>query len=92
MAQTATKEVLPSIAAFSEAFQDGWKTLESGENTGWPTQYAPREDTLVQFLLTFNAIVETERRNGHDFDYGARWLAGLLAAWLRRTEPYTKGH
>ena len=84
MTQVQKQSVLPGLGAMSDGFKDGYDTASSGEHTGWPIEYAPNERTIVEFVVLFKDVVNYEVAHGRDCDYSIRWMAGLLAGWLRR--------
>lgn len=87
MAQSIT--VRPSILMQSDAFRNGFDVAQRNEDyTGWPIKYAPREDTVVQFVRDMCNILVADGFG----DFETRWIAGLFCGWLVREEAYTKGH
>ena len=72
------------IPSESLAFQDGFMTAISREFVGWNIKLPPTEDTVVEFMRNFLAIVGSDQAGGHDCDFEVRWIAGLFAGWLLR--------
>lgn len=87
--QTMAQSIIirPSIFAQSEAFKNGYDLAQRNDegNIGWPIQYAPTEQTIIQFLKAASDILTAD--NWDDFE--ARWIGGLLAGWMSREVPYT---
>lgn len=83
MSQTATTRlVLPTIAMYSDAFRDGFNQASKEEFTGWTTELAPTEETIVQFIDNLTALLIAEELSVFEL----HWICGLLAGWLRKTE------
>lgn len=74
--------ILPVVTSTSEAFVKGYISAQEHHGTGWPIQYAPRGDSIVQFILQAHQLLEDDCINEdcHEVQY----IAGLLAGWLRR--------
>jgi hypothetical protein len=84
MIQVRKRPVLPGLGELSEAFQSGYDAVSTGEHEGWNVQHVPNERTIVEFLMQFRDIMNSKWASGQDGDDAARWMAGLLAGWLRR--------
>ena len=68
MAQALRKQtILPVVTSRSDAFIKGYLSAQDGHATGWPIKYAPRGDTIVEFLLQAHALLE-------DDDINRDWL------------------
>jgi hypothetical protein len=74
--------ILPVVTSRSEAFVKGYISAQEHKASGWPIKYAPREETLIQFILQAHQLLEDDDVNEdcHEVQY----IAGLLAGWLRR--------
>jgi hypothetical protein len=74
--------ILPVVTSRSDAFVKGYLSAQDNHPTGWPIKYAPRGDTIVEFLLQAHALLEDDGVNEdcHEVQY----IACLLAGWLRR--------
>ena len=83
----ARKLALPVVVMSSKSFRAGYeKAQHTQEHTGWPTQQAPEEKTIVEFLSTAIEMVSSDLATGDDCDYEIRWIAGLFTGWLRRQD------
>jgi hypothetical protein len=74
--------ILPVVTGQHDAFIKGYINAQEGKCAGWPIRYAPRETTLVQFLLQAHQLLEDDCINEECDEVS--YLAGILAGWLRR--------
>ena len=74
--------ILPVVTSNSEAFVKGYISAQEQRSKGWPIKYAPREQTIVQFILQAHQLLEDDGiyEDCHEVQY----IAGMLAGWLRR--------
>ena len=79
------RPVLPEVSMSSDAFRKAYEKAQSNhEHTGWPINYAPREETVIEFLSTVVEMVSADLATGDDCTYELQWIAGLFTGWLRR--------
>ncbi len=80
--QLHEQTILPAVSSTSRRFVNGYRFAQSGEYNSWPLQYAPREATIVEVLLLMHNLLTADEVTA-DCDE-IRFMAGMLAGWLRR--------
>jgi hypothetical protein len=75
--------ILPVVTGTHESFVQGYISAQEHRCSGWPMlKYAPREATIVDFLLQAHQVLSDDGIDSECDDVS--YIAGILAGWLRR--------